>query len=407
MEEVIVALKSILSHKMRSILTMLGIIIGIAAIIAIFSIIEGNTENTKRQLIGGRNNTMEVIYNKKSTLDPSIAPKKNAKKPLFIPFMGESVLEKIKKIDGVKDASISYETDHTVYYLKKEASSRISATTASTEQLKQLKVIKGQGMTAKSFQDQEQVTTLEKTLYDQLFPNDDGLGKYVEINGAPFKVIGVFSAESTSVITGSTGSTKIAYIPLQQWYKLFDEINTAPTVTVQTQRADDLKTAGQATGNYLNTLLAESDYAFGIMNLSEFERQLEDLNKSNFILLAGIASISLIVGGIGVMNIMLVSVTERTREIGIKKALGARRKVILKQFLIEATILTLIGGIIGVVAGIISGFVITQSLAYPYILSVLSVVISLAFCCIIGIIFGLLPAIKASKLDPIEALRFE
>lgn len=406
MEEVIVALQSILSHKMRSILTMLGIIIGIAAIIAIFSIIEGSTENTKRQLIGGRNNTIDVIYNKKSALDPTIPAKKNAKKPLFIPFMGEDVLEKLKKIEGVKNASISYEADHTVYYLKKEVSSKVSATTVSTEQLKQLKILKGEGMTSKAFQNQEQVITLEQSLYNQLFPNDDGLGKYVEINGAPFKVIGVFSSEATSA-SGSFGSNKIAYIPLQQRHKLSDEINVDPLVTVQTQRADDLKGTAQRAGTYLNSLLAKSDYAFGIMNLNEFERQLDNINKSNFILLAGIASISLIVGGIGVMNIMLVSVTERTREIGIKKALGARRKVILKQFLIEAIILTLIGGIIGVIAGIISGFVITHSLAYPYILSILSVVISLAFCCIIGIVFGLLPAIKASKLDPIEALRFE
>ncbi|HEQ0654514.1 TPA: FtsX-like permease family protein, partial [Streptococcus pyogenes] len=110
---------------------------------------------------------------------------------------------------------------------------------------------------------------------------------------------------------------------------------------------------------------------------------------------------------IGVMNIMLVSVTERTREIGIKKALGARRKLILKQFLIEAVILTLLGGVIGVISGMVSGLIITRSLEYPYILSLFSVVLSLAFCCIIGIVFGLLPAIKASKLDPIEALRFE
>ena len=138
-----------------------------------------------------------------------------------------------------------------------------------------------------------------------------------------------------------------------------------------------------------------------------FYQEVQNIYGAMTGVIGAIAGISLFVGGIGVMNIMLVSVTERTREIGIKKALGARRKIILKQFLIEAVILTLMGGIIGVVAGIASGFAITQSLAYPYILSLFSVFVSLLFCCIIGVVFGLLPAVKASKLDPIEALRFE
>jgi putative ABC transport system permease protein len=131
------------------------------------------------------------------------------------------------------------------------------------------------------------------------------------------------------------------------------------------------------------------------------------MNQSSFILLSGIASISLLVGGIGVMNIMLVSVTERTKEIGIKKALGARRKVILKQFLVEAVVLTLIGGILGILIGLLSGYIITQSLDFPYIVSTLSIIVSLVFCSLMGVIFGLLPAMKASKLNPIEALRFE
>ena len=143
------------------------------------------------------------------------------------------------------------------------------------------------------------------------------------------------------------------------------------------------------------------------MNLIEFARELERMNQSSFILLSGVASISLLVGGIGVMNIMLVSVTERTNEIGIKKALGARRKVILKQFLVEAVVLTLIGGILGILIGLLSGYIITQSLDFPYIVSALSIIVSLVFCSLMGVIFGLLPAMKASKLNPIEALRFE
>lgn len=405
MEDIFVALNSILSHKMRSMLTMLGIIIGIGAIIAIFSIIEGNTENTKRQLIGGSNNTIKVVYDKKSAINPDIPEKGQSRKPAFIPFMGEDVLDKIKAIPGVKNAVMSYQTDEKIYHLSNKSSGKIQAVSKNVAEVKRMKILEGADFSNEAFQNQEQVAYLDKTLYDSLFPKGDGLGKYVEIMGSPFKVIGVFESLEQSGLTA--GGEKLAYIPLQQWHRLFKEINIDPEVTVQAHKADDLKKVAQKVGDYLNQQVPQSDFMFGVLNLREFERQLDNLNQSNFVLLAGIASISLLVGGIGVMNIMLVSVTERTREIGIKKALGARRKIILKQFLIEAVILTLMGGIIGVIAGIASGFIITHSLEYPYILSLFSVFVSLLFCCIIGVVFGLLPAVKASKLDPIEALRFE
>ena len=388
MEDIFVALNSILSHKMRSMLTMLGIIIGIGAIIAIFSIIEGNTENTKRQLIGGNNNTIKVVYDKKSAIDPTIPEKSQAQKPSYIPFMGEDVLSKIKEISGVKNALLTYGTDEKIYYLSQKSSGKIQAVSQTAADIKQQRLLEGEGFDSEAFKNQEQVTYLEKSLYDSLFPKGDGIGKYVEVLGNPFKVIGVFESTEQSGLTA--GAEKVAYIPLQQWHRIFDTINVSPEVTVQTHKADDLKKVAKKVSDYLNQQMPPSDYMFGVLNLQEFERQLDNLNKSNFVLLAGIASISLLVGGIG-----------------IRKALGARRKIILKQFLIEAVILTLMGGIIGVVAGIASGFAITQSLAYPYILSLFSVFVSLLFCCIIGVVFGLLPAVKASKLDPIEALRFE
>lgn len=410
MEEIRSALQSIFAHKMRSVLTMLGVIIGIAAIISIFSIIGGNTEKMKRETIGGNNNTMNIQYDKKSSFQSGNLlgeglSEKEEKKPLYLPFLREDVLNKINEIPEVLASGLSYQKDGKIYRKAKGADAKVSAVTSSVEDLEQLNFIKGEGFASQAFKEQQQAIFLQDSLYDELFPNEEGIGQFVEVNGVPFKVQGVFQLDTNS--SNLFSFEKRAYVPLQQAHKLSDELNIVPLVTIQTNNTDQLQGAAEKAAEILNQQIPPSDYEYGVMNLGLFARELERMNQSRFVLLAGIASISLLVGGIGVMNIMLVSVTERTKEIGIKKALGARRKVILKQFLVEAVVLTLIGGILGILIGLLSGYVITQSLDFPYIVSVLSIIVSLVFCSLMGVIFGLLPAMKASKLNPIEALRFE
>lgn len=410
MEEIRFALQSIFAHKMRSVLTMLGVIIGIAAIISIFSIIGGNTEKMKREMIGGNNNTMNIQYDKKSSFQSvnlfgGGLSEKEEKKPLYLPFLREDVLNKINEIPEVLASGLSYQKDGKIYRKAKGADAKVSAVTSSVEDLEQLNFIKGEGFASQAFKEQQQAIFLEDSLYDELFPNEEGIGQFVEVNGVPFKVQGVFQLDPNS--SNLFSFEKRAYVPLQQAHKLSDELDIVPLVTIQTNNTDQLQGAAEKAAEILNQQIPPSDYEYGVMNLKDFARELERMNQSSFILLSGIASISLLVGGIGVMNIMLVSVTERTKEIGIKKALGARRKIILKQFLVEAVVLTLIGGILGILIGLLSGYVITQSLDYPYIVSVLSIIVSLVFCSLMGVIFGLLPAMKASKLNPIEALRFE
>ncbi|MEI5993580.1 hypothetical protein A5880_001127 [Enterococcus sp. 4G2_DIV0659] len=252
----------------------------------------------------------------------------------------------------------------------------------------------------------QQSIIMNKKAYDSYFPEGSGVGKYVEINGYPFQVVGVYEdIDNKEQMPGFERNSAI--VPISQWDKITNELNPEPRVIIQTETTDQLKNKGLETADVLNTLMPESDYEFGIRDSANIEKQIEDFNRSNFLLLTGIASISLIVGGIGVMNIMLVSVTERTREIGVKKALGARRKVILEQFLVESVTLTVFGGILGIFVGIGIGKAVTSIMNYPYMVSPLAIVGSLAFCSIIGIVFGLMPAIKASKLDPIEALRYE
>ncbi|RHH66544.1 MULTISPECIES: ABC transporter permease [Vagococcus] len=403
MEEVSSALQSILAHKMRTILTMLGVIIGITSIIAIFSIIEGNTAKMKTELIGGNNNITEIEYNKKSVFDSTIADKKNPVTPNYIPKISGEMMDNIKKQEGVKDILQSYVQQNDLFNGNIKTNATIYVSTNKLLDFKLFDIIKGNKKSDQGFVNQ--VTYLHELTYNKLYPEDDGLGRYVEINGTPFKVIGVYRNKDEK--SRKYGTENSAIIPLSEKSKVFEEIDVAPTFLLQTEKTDQLKTSGQKVASMLNETLPKSDYTYGIRNFKQFEQQLEQFNRSNFILLAGIASISLIVGGIGVMNIMLVSVTERTREIGVKRALGARRIVILRQFLVEAILMTVLGGILGIMLGLISGYLITQYLNYPYIVSYLAVGISLVFCTVIGVVFGLLPAMKASKLDPIEALRFE
>lgn len=403
MEMLVISIRSVFAHKMRSILTMLGVIIGIAAIISIFSIIEGNTANMKRQLLGGTNNTMEVLYDQISRFDKGEANSSEAKKPLYIPEISEEILKELKKEINLKNIGIGYAVNQAAFYKTKAIYGKFSAASSDYINMKNLKLLEGRIINDQDQAQRKQVIIINEEMKKQL-PEEVQIGSYIEINGTPFQLIGIYKEKLNEQVYNSE---KTAFVPYNQWNNIFETIDNQPTVLVQTQNINDLQLVATRVAQTLNKRFPKSDYVFGIENYDQYTQQMEEFNKSNFYLLAGIASISLLVGGIGVMNIMLVSVTERTREIGVKKALGARRRLILQQFLVESVILTLIGGMIGIVTGIIAGLVIVSILGFPYIISVLAIFGSLAFCCLIGILFGLLPAIKASKLNPIEALRFE
>lgn len=382
---------------------MLGIIIGIGSIICIFSIIQGNTEQLKQQLVGGSTGTMEVNYDKKSMFDPSKMTTKEEKKPLYIPEISTKTLEEAKKKFQLTNASVRYSFDKGIFFKQYSAYGQISATTLDHFAMKPIQMIEGRSLTNSDMVNNQQVILISEELKAELEAKTPlKLGDYLEVEGTPFQLIGVFKENEDDV----SGTKKVAYVPYNQWSKLTTEIDNSPKVLVQTDNVNQLQGAAVNTANFLNNEVPDSDYAFGVMNFDEYQKSMEKVNQSSFYLLTGIASISLLVGGIGVMNIMLVSITERTKEIGLKKALGARRKSIVIQFLIEAIILTLIGGVIGVILGLASGIIITTILGYPYVFSILAVVGSLMFSGLIGILFGIIPAIKASKLNPIQALRF-
>ncbi|WP_099225327.1 ABC transporter permease [Listeria costaricensis] len=409
LENIKLSLQSIWAHKLRSILTMLGVIIGLAAIIAIVSLIEGSSEALKKEIVGGSNNTLELSFATKAELNSpdGSGVTGNEKMPAYMEEISDAQIDELKGIDGMKNVLVSYNAWGRMYRHNQGVDMDIRAVTPGYFDIYPTKVIEGRNLSPQDYQNSSQRVVLNDFAYQSLFPEGDGLMKMVEFNGTPFQVVGVVKLSKAFTNTYGGEDYAMAFVPSGNWPQIQGNVNPQPTISVQSEKTDDLQRVAEEASAILNASLPESDYMYGVYNMGDMDGQIEEFNQAQFFLLGGIASISLLVGGIGVMNIMLVSVTERTREIGIKKALGARRGTILMQFLTEAMVLTLLGGCIGIGAGLGIAAGLTNMMAYPFIISIPAILGGLAFSLLIGVVFGLVPAIKASKLNPIEALRYE
>ncbi|MFP3153219.1 ABC transporter permease [Lachnospiraceae bacterium ZAX-1] len=416
LENIRLSFQGIWSHKMRSFLTMLGIIIGIAAIIAIVSTITGTNEQIKQNLIGSGDNSVQVqIYQGDNPYEMEYNGI-----PEGVPVISDNVLEEIKGVEQIIDATryVARDTYNIIYHQNMGLSGgKAYGVEQNYFDTCNYVVKRGRVFDAKDYEKFRKVAVLDDSSSEALFKGEDPIGKTIEINQEPYVVIGLIEKSSKFepvinsmddyylYVQSTSGSV---YVPISTWPAIYD-YDEPEKLTLKVGNTEDMTVAGKRGADILNTYISPTDETmkYKAINLLEQAKEIQELGESTNTMLIWIAGISLIVGGIGVMNIMLVSVTERTQEIGLKKAIGARKNRILGQFLTEAAVLTSLGGFIGVVVGIVLAQVISKITTTPVAISVPASVLAVVFSMVIGIVFGLLPSYKAANLNPIEALHRE
>lgn len=415
LENIRLAFQGIWSHKMRSFLTMLGIIIGIASIISIVSTIKGTSELLKQNLIGAGNNAVTINLNDgDSEYDASWGDNSKTK-----PILTDQLKEKVKKLDNVLNASFYYSRSYaeSVYYGETSLQGgKIYGVDEDYLYSCGYVIQSGRGFVAEDYEKYRKVALVDNNAVNSMFSDVSPLGKTIEIKGEPFIVVGVYVNSSNyeptinsidDYYTYNQNMSGTVLIPSACWPIVY-QYDEPENAVVRAKDTDSMSRVGRDAAEVLNEAIPtekNSTFKYKAVDLLEQAQRKQELSDSTNRQLIWIASIALLVGGIGVMNIMLVSVTERTSEIGLKKAIGARKNKILFQFLTEAAVLTSMGGVVGVVVGIILSQVISKIASIPVAISVPAIVVSVVFSMIIGIVFGLLPSIKAANLNPIDALR--
>ena len=410
------ALDGIWAHKLRSMLTMLGIIIGIASIIAISSTIMGTNEQIKQNLIGAGNNTVTIkLYQGDYEMQLEYE-----QVPEGVPILDASILKEIREISEVEDAALFYKRNawQAVYHGETGLSQgTILGVDENYMDVYGYQLRAGRSFVPEDFSGYRKVALIDKSASDTLFLGQNPIGQTVEIKGEPYIIVGEIaqSAAFTPVIntideyyTYMDSSGGKVLIPMGTWPVVY-QYDEPVSLVVRARNTEAMTEAGKKAAAILNGRFTKytGEVKYASDDLLERAKQLQELSSATNRQLIWIASISLLVGGIGVMNIMLVSVTERTREIGLKKALGARRRVISLQFLTEAGVLTCIGGVLGVIVGVALAFIVSKISQVPIFISGYIIVAAVVFSFVVGLFFGAVPAIQASKLNPIEALRHE
>ena len=388
------ALRSISSNKMRAALTMLGIIIGVMALVVLVSLVNGATNSVTSAVSGLGNSqiTVSIRDDKGSPLTLGELENWLEESPLLgamAPYKSESVVAK----RGGENSTV------TVY-----------GTTPAYYEIQGLQLAMGRFLKRADVENSSYVCVLNEDAAEDLVGYIDCVGQSICLNGVEYTIVGVLATNDDNLTSVLTSGMQVAYIPLTSLVKLTDTVSREITTFYAAPGANvDIQLAADSLEKLLLDRFQQDEDAYRLSSQSVVENVMSQITSMLTILLGGIAAISLIVGGIGIMNIMLVTVTERTREIGIRKAIGASRGTILSQFLMEAVVLCMLGCGLGIflswaVLQLISTVVASMDIQFTLNMGV--VLLSVVFCFLIGVIFGLYPANKAAKMKPIDALHY-
>ena len=398
------AILSLKTNKMRSSLTSLGIIIGVGAVIVMLAIGTGaSTKVTK---------DMEAMGSNLLTIRSAAANQAGVRvgmgtRPSLTLKDARAIRRYVRGVESVAPVSNGSKQ---VVYGNQNWQTTVYGTTASYLSIKSYEILTGRNFTKEDIQNSAKVAIIGSTVATELFGDMNPVGKTIRVDGVPFRIAGLLKTKGS---TGPFDNDDLIFIPITTAQKKVFGVyfpGTVNMIVVKAQNPEVMTYTEEDIDEILtirHNIGVNQEKDFEIRNSAEFQERLKSTVKTFSILLGSIASVSLLVGGTGIMNIMLVSVTERTREIGIRMAIGARASDIRKQFLIEALMLAIIGGMIGVVAGVITAKIVTAFSDLTTEISAFSIILSLGFSALVGVIFGFYPAYKASLLNPIEALRYE